>query len=103
MKKEKSEKEKESKKYYAYMVRCSDNSIYSGYTTDVYKREKVHNTGKGAKYTRTRLPVKLVYFEEFDNKIDAMKREYAFKQYTHKEKEEIIKRGSNERSTFNIR
>lgn len=81
------------KKHYAYMVRCSDNSIYSGYTTDVYKREKVHNTGKGAKYTRTRLPVKLVYFEEFDNKIDAMKREYAFKQYTHKEKEEIIKRG----------
>lgn len=78
------------KKYYAYMVRCSDNSIYSGYTTDVYKREKVHNTGKGAKYTRTRLPVKLVYFEEFDNKIDAMKREYALKQYTHKEKEEII-------------
>lgn len=93
MKKEKSEKEQENKKYYAYMVRCNDNSIYSGYTTDVYKREKVHNTGKGAKYTRTRLPVKLVYFEEFDNKIDAMKREYALKQYTHKEKEEIIKRG----------
>lgn len=73
------------------MVRCSDNSIYSGYTTDVYKREKVHNSGKGAKYTKTRRPVELVYFEEFDNKTDAMKREYAFKQYTHKEKEEIIK------------
>lgn len=88
--KEKPEKQ-ENKKHYAYMVRCNDNSIYSGYTTDVYKREKVHNTGKGAKYTRTRLPVKLVYFEEFDNKTDAMKREYEFKQYTHKEKEEIIK------------
>lgn len=92
MKKEETGKE-ENKKYYAYMVRCNDNSIYSGYTTDVYKREKVHNAGKGAKYTRTRLPVKLVYFEEFDNKTDAMKREYALKQYTHKEKEEIIKRG----------
>lgn len=80
-----------SKKYYAYMVRCKDNSIYSGYAVDPYKREEVHNSGKGAKYTRTRLPVKLVYFEEFDNKVDAMKREYAFKQYTHKEKEEIIK------------
>lgn len=81
----------ERKKHYAYMLRCSDGSIYSGYTTDLNRREKVHNSGKGAKYTRTRLPVKLVYFEEFDNKIDAMKREYAFKQLTHKEKEEIIK------------
>ena len=76
------------------MMRCADNSIYSGYSVDPYKRERVHNTGKGAKYTRTRLPVKLVYFEEFDNKIDAMKREYAFKQYTHKEKEELIKKNS---------
>lgn len=84
----------ENKKYYAYMLRCNDNSIYSGYAVDPYKREKVHNSGKGAKYTRTRLPVKLVYFEEFDNKIDAMKREYAFKQYTHKEKEEIIKKSN---------
>lgn len=80
----------ENKKYYAYMLRCSDGTIYSGYTTDPYRREKVHNSGKGAKYTRARLPVKLEYFEEFDNKIDAMKREYALKQYTHKEKERII-------------
>ena len=83
---------KESKqKHYAYMLRCSDGSIYSGYTTDPHRRKKVHNCGKGAKYTKTRRPVELVYFEEFDNKIDAMKREYAFKQLTHKEKEEIIK------------
>lgn len=79
-----------SDKHYAYMVRCSDGSIYSGYAVDPYKREEVHNTGKGAKYTRTRLPVKLVYFEEFDNKQDAMKREYAFKQYSRIEKEKII-------------
>ena len=84
----------ERKKHYAYMLRCSDGSIYSGYTTDPHRREKVHNSGKGAKYTRTRLPVKLVYFEEFDNKLDAMKREYAFKQLTHKEKEEIIIKAS---------
>ena len=84
----------ERKKHYAYMLRCSDGSIYSGYTTDPHRREKVHNSGKGAKYTRTRLPVKLVYFEEFDNKIDAMKREYAFKQLTHKEKEELINKNN---------
>lgn len=83
-------REESNKKYYAYMLRCSDGTIYSGYTTDPYRREKVHNSGKGAKYTRARLPVKLEYFEEFDNKIDAMKREYALKQYTHKEKERII-------------
>lgn len=92
--KKKEQKKQENKKYYAYMLRCNDHSIYSGYAADPYKREKVHNSGKGAKYTRTRLPVKLVYFEEFDNKIDAMKREYQFKQYTHKEKEEIIKKGN---------
>ena len=79
-----------SDKHYAYMVRCSDGSIYSGYAVDPYKREQVHNAGKGAKYTRTRLPVKLLYFEEFDNKQDAMKREYAFKQYNHTEKEKLI-------------
>jgi len=72
------------------MVRCKDNSIYSGYAVDPFKREKVHNSGKGAKYTRTRLPVELVYFEEFDNKIDAMKREYRFKKYSHLEKENMI-------------
>ena len=83
-----------SEKHYAYMVRCNDNTIYSGYAVDPYKREQVHNTGKGAKYTRNRLPVKLVYFEEFDNKVDAMKREYAFKKYTHSEKEKMI-RNSN--------
>ena len=74
------------------MVRCSDNSIYSGYTVNLEKRLQAHNSGKGAKYTRTRLPVKLEYYEEFDNKIDAYKREWQFKQCTHKEKEEMIKK-----------
>ena len=77
-------------KHYAYMLRCKDNSIYSGYTTDLEKRLATHNSGMGAKYTRARLPVKLVYFEEFKDKKEAMKREWQFKQYTHEEKEEII-------------
>ena len=80
------------KKYYAYMVRCRDNSIYSGYATDPIKRVEVHNSGKGAKYTRSRLPVELVYFEEFMTKSEALKREYELKQYTHIEKEKIIKK-----------
>jgi len=79
------------KKYYAYMLRCKDNSIYSGYTTDLEKRLETHNSGKGAKYTRTRLPVRLVYFEEFEDKKEACKREWQFKQYSHAEKENIIK------------
>ena len=79
-------------KHYAYMLRCKDNSIYSGYTTDLEKRLATHNSGMGAKYTRARLPVKLVYFEEFEDKREAMKREWQFKQYTHEEKEFIIKK-----------
>ena len=74
------------KKYYAYMLECRDGTIYSGYTVNPLQREKTHNQGKGAKYTRARLPVKLVYVEEFDTKIEAMKREYALKQLTHAEK-----------------
>ena len=84
------------KKHYAYMLRCKDNSIYSGYTTDLEKCLEAHNSGKGAKYTRNRLPVKLEYFEEFEDKKEAMKREWQFKQYTHTEKENIIKGGKNE-------
>lgn len=79
-------------KHYAYMLRCNDNSIYSGYTNDLEKRLEVHNSGKGAKYTRARLPVKLEYFEEFDDKKEAIKREREFKKYSHSEKENMIKR-----------
>ena len=80
---------------YTYIVECADGSLYCGWTNDLEKRIADHNDGKGGKYTRSRLPVKLVYFEEFDNKIDAMKREYRFKQYTHAEKEDIIQKGTN--------
>ena len=81
----------EIKKYhYVYMLRCADNTLYSGYTTDPKKREETHNLGKGAKYTRVRLPVKMVYLEKFDDKSEALKREYALKQLSKAKKEELI-------------
>lgn len=81
-----------SGKHFAYMVRCKDNTIYSGYAVDPYKRAEVHNSGKGAKYTRARLPVKLVYFEEFFDKKEALKRERELKKYSRIQKEELIKK-----------
>lgn len=75
---------------YVYILKCSDNTLYTGWTTNLEKRLKVHNTGKGAKYTRVRLPVEIVYFEEFEDKKDAMKREYAIKQLSRQEKLKLI-------------
>lgn len=77
---------------YVYILKCSDNTLYTGWTTNLEKRLKVHNTGKGAKYTRVRLPVEIVYFEEFEDKKDAMKREYAIKQLSRQEKLKLIDR-----------
>ena len=74
-----------------YIVRCNDGTLYCGYSNDVQKRVDNHNKGKGAKYTKTRLPVKLVYTECFDTKSQAMKREYQIKRLTRKQKLEIIK------------
>ena len=73
-------------RHYAYIVECADGTFYCGYTTDLENRIKTHNAGKGAKYTRARLPVILVYFEEFDSKEKAMSREWHLKQLTHAEK-----------------
>lgn len=75
---------------YVYILRCGDGSLYTGWTNDLEKRFKAHVEGKGAKYTRGRGPLELVYFEEFDNKIDAMKREYAIKQLKRVQKEKLI-------------
>lgn len=77
-------------KHYCYLVLCSDNTLYCGYTNNLNKRIAAHNSGKGAKYTKTRLPVKLVYNETFDNKSDAMKREWQIKQYTRYQKLKLI-------------
>ena len=65
--------------HYAYMLRCADGTIYSGYTTSPARREKMHNSGLGAKYTRSRRPVELVYYEAFGTKGEALRREAALK------------------------
>ena len=75
---------------YVYILRCSDGSYYTGWTNDLSKRLLSHNSGKGAKYTKSRLPVELIYFEKCADKSAALKRECAIKQLTHKEKEKLI-------------
>lgn len=65
---------------YTYMLRCSDGTFYTGWTNNLEKRIACHNAGKGAKYTRVRLPVELAYFEQFQTKEEAMRREYELKQ-----------------------
>ncbi|MDN5341971.1 MULTISPECIES: GIY-YIG nuclease family protein [Oceanotoga] len=77
---------------YTYILKCSDNSLYTGWTNDLKKRLETHNSGKGSKYTRSRLPVEIVYFEEFKNKSDAMKREYEIKKLSRKNKLILIKK-----------
>ena len=81
---------KEPAKSYTYILKCSDNTLYTGWTTDLPKRLKSHNQGKGAKYTRTRLPVTLVYWETFDTKKEAMQREAAIKKLSRPQKERLI-------------
>lgn len=78
------------KKYYVYIVECCDHTYYTGYTSHLEKRIETHNLGKGAKYTRARRPVQLVYYEIYDDLSLALKREYAIKQLTRKQKEELI-------------
>ncbi|WP_311492368.1 GIY-YIG nuclease family protein [uncultured Anaerococcus sp.] len=76
---------------FVYILRCGDNSLYTGYTNDVKARLKTHNLGKGAKYTRSRLPVKLVYYKRVDSKSRALKLEARIKKLTKKEKEALVK------------
>ncbi len=75
---------------YVYILQCSDKSLYTGWTNDIEKRVKIHEEGKGGKYTRSRLPVRLVYFEEYDDKISAQKREYEIKQMKREDKLKLI-------------
>ena len=77
---------------YTYIVRCKDETLYCGWTNNLEKRIASHNQGTGAKYTRNRGPVELVYYEAFDTKEEAMSREYAIKKLTRKKKLELIKR-----------
>ena len=77
--------------WFVYILLCSDSTFYTGITNNLDKRIKTHNSGKGAKYTRCRLPVKLVYYEEIEDKSSALKREIAIKSLKRKEKEALIK------------
>ncbi len=77
-------------KNFTYIVECSDHTLYTGWTNDLEKRITAHNAGKGAKYTKTRRPVRLVYFETFPTKEEAMSREYRIKRLSRKEKEQLI-------------
>lgn len=76
---------------YTYILKCRDGSLYTGWTTDLERRLKAHNDGKGAKYTKSRRPVVLAYYETFDTKEEAMKRECAIKRLRRNEKLKLLK------------
>lgn len=77
---------------WAYILRCGDGTLYCGWTNNLPARIKTHNAGKGAKYTRSRLPVELVYCEEFETAHGAMHREYELKRLTREQKLRLIEK-----------
>ena len=82
--------DKENKHFFVYLLRCSDSTLYCGWTTDLKRRLAAHNSGNGAKYTRSRRPVELVYFEEMEDKSSAMRREWQIKHISRAEKLQLI-------------
>ena len=78
--------------WYLYILRCKDDSLYTGITTDVEKRLEAHRAGKGAKYTRGRAPLELVYREECGDHSDALRRELEIKALTREEKMKLIEK-----------
>ena len=83
------------KRFFVYLLLCSDNSLYCGWTNDLESRLAAHNSGKGAKYTQSRRPVKLVYFEELESKSAAMTREWFIKhKMTREQKLNLVKQGN---------
>jgi putative endonuclease len=85
----------ETNKHFFYVLKCKDGSLYAGYTTDLNRRVRMHNEGKGAKYTRGRGPVSLVFFHEYSTKEEAMRTEYWFKRLSKTKKERIIAKELN--------
>lgn len=77
---------------YTYILKCSDGSYYTGWTTDLERRVREHNSGRGAKYTRGRRPVKLIYQESFSDKGSAMRREYEIKKLNRAQKESLLEK-----------
>ena len=78
------------KEHYVYIVECADLSFYTGYTTNVERRVAVHNTGEGARYTRSRLPVKLLAYWSLPTKTEALRVEYRIKQLSRQKKEDLL-------------
>ena len=76
--------------HYVYVLRCADDSLYTGYTTDVARRVEEHDAGDGAKYTRGRTPVELVHTEVYESRSTAMSREYEIKQLSRSQKERLV-------------
>ena len=77
-------------KAYTYILTCADGSLYTGWTDDLEKRLAAHNAGKGGKYTRSRRPVRLSYYEEFEQKTEAQSREWQIKQLTREQKLKLM-------------
>ena len=75
---------------YVYILRCADGTFYTGWTNDLPGRVQAHNNGIGGKYTRSRLPVELIYYEEYEDKREAQRREYAIKRLSREEKGRLI-------------
>lgn len=90
----------EKKMNYTYILQCADHTLYCGWTNHLEKRLKAHNDGKGAKYTKARRPVLLVYYEEFPTKEEAMRREAAIKKLSRKDKLKLLG-GENDLSLCN--
>ena len=84
---------------YTYILKCRDGSLYTGWTNHLEERIQAHNEGRGAKYTRSRRPVELIYYESMETKEEAMRREYAIKHMKRKEKLQLIE---NRAEIFNI-
>lgn len=80
---------------YTYLVKCADNTLYCGWTNHLEKRMEAHNQGKGAKYTKTRRPVELVYYESYPTKEEAMRREVQIKKLSRKDKLFLVEKSES--------
>ncbi|NQU83008.1 MAG: GIY-YIG nuclease family protein [Parcubacteria group bacterium] len=76
--------------WFTYIIKCEDNSFYTGATNDLDKRFQAHKQGKGGKYTASHKPVKIVFFERFKNRSEAQKREMEIKKLTHNQKKDLV-------------
>ena len=90
-------REMENNMNYTYLLECSDGTLYCGWTNDLEKRVKAHNSGRGAKYTKPRRPVRLVWYETFETKEEAMSREVRVKRLSRKQKDELVAHGPIEK------